>query len=84
MKYDIIDHQTGDYYEEDITLAEARDTAARLVERSLDEEGEEYRADNEHLLYLCKHIDTAKEQAFGEINSYLWIFDYELVEREGE
>lgn len=83
MKYDIIDTQTGDYYEEGITLEEAKDTAFRLLERSLEEEGEEYRDDNEHLLYLCKHIDTTREQAFNEIFSYLWIFDYELV-RKGE
>lgn len=81
MKYDIIDSQTSDYYEEDITLEEAKDTAVRLMERSIDEEGEEHRADNEHLLWLCEHIDTEKEEAVAEIASYLWIFDYELVRR---
>lgn len=81
MRYDIVDNQTGDYYEEDITIEEAKDTAVRLIERSIDEEGEEYRADNEHLLWLCSHIDTEKGQAFAEISSYLSIFDYDLVRR---
>lgn len=81
MKYDIIDTQTGDYYEEDITLEEAKDTAVRFMTRSLDEEDDEYRAENEHLLWLCEHIDLEKEQAFAEVGSYLSIFDYELVER---
>lgn len=80
MKYNIIDNQTGEYYEEGITLAEAKDTAIRLFERSMDEEAgatEEDRQDDLRLLKRIKH-----ENSEESIARTLLIFDYELEKGE--
>lgn len=79
MKYDIIDNQTGEYYEENITLAEARDTAIRLFERGIDEQAGASEEDKQDDLQLLERI--RQDDSFDKIAQTLWIFDYELRER---
>lgn len=79
MGYDIIDTQLGDYYEENITLEEARETAIRFVERSILEQGndEELRRSNLELLHQIE-----QGVSFEDVAESLECFDYELVKHE--
>lgn len=80
MKYNIIDGQTGEYYEENITLAEAKDTAIRLFERSMFEEAGMSEEDRQDDLQLLKRIK--RENSEKSIARTLSIFDYELERGE--
>lgn len=79
MRYDIIDTQLGDYYEENITLEDARQTAIRFAERSILEQGndEEFRQSYSELL---RQIE--QDTSFEGVAASLECFDYELVEHE--
>lgn len=80
MRYNIIDGQTGEYYEENITLAEAKDTAIRLFERSMIEQAGATEEDRQDDLQLLKRIK--QENSEESIAETLLMFDYELEKGE--
>lgn len=73
-KYDIIDNQLGDYYEENITLAQAKEIGIRLVERSMLEQGEKYVRQNAQML-----VDVQNDKTEEDVAETLAMSDHTLT-----
>lgn len=73
--YNIIDSQLGDYYEEGITLKEAKETALRFVERAMLE------GDTDHAKAYAKMLaEVERATTFEDMVESLGMFDYTLEE----
>lgn len=79
MTYDIFDNQLGEYYEENITLEQAKETAIRFMERSMLEQGDDgdIRQNNLKLLH-----EMEQDKTFEDVAESLSCFDYALVEHK--
>lgn len=80
-KYNIFDPQLGEYYEEDITLEEAKETAIRLVERAMLEGG----SDSENIKSYSQMLtEVQKDETFEDVAESLELFDYSLEEMDDD
>lgn len=72
-KYNIFDAQLGEYYEENITLEEAKETAIRFVEQAMLEGVKSYS-------YMLTEVQ--KDETFEDVAESLEMFDYSLEVNE--
>lgn len=73
--YNIIDTQLGQYYEEGITLEEAKEHALRFVERGMLEVDGESKVGYREMM-----VEVGQDKTFEDVAESLALFDYELEE----